>query len=126
MKFDTETVARLQNASKQIMKSDNVRVLCFDPKFYSFSDVLRKNPQLKGFSSDFYIEDETLFYVSKVKSSYVDENGVMYINFSNLKFVLSALFDFFVCNDKGLPMDQSLAGLINVLSGGENGQETSH
>ena len=125
MKFDTEAVSVLQNEVKNPTYSHTIKILYFDPDCFCVEKVLKENPHFRGFTSEKFIKGETTFVVSNVHQASVSEEGIMYLRFEDLKFVLSALFDFFVSNDKGIPMDMSLDGLIRILSGDYNARSSN-
>ena len=125
MKFDTEAVSVLQNEVKNPTYSHTIKILYFDPDYLCVEKVLKENPHLKGFTSKEFIEGETTFVISDVPQANVSKEGIMYLGFEDLKFVLSALFDFFVSNDKGAPMNMSLEGLIRILSGDHDARSSN-
>ncbi len=118
MKLDQETIGQLQAAIKdpQVI-NETVQILYFDPEFFDLDTELKQHPTIRGFTSREFKKDETMFIVTETSKCQVDSRGIMRLPYCQLRFVLCALFDFFVCNDRGLPMNKSLNSLIEVLSG---------
>jgi len=123
MQFDSHTISSLQSAVKSPTHGNAVKILYFDPQYHCVESVLKVNPDLRGFTSEQYLEEETVFVISKVENPYVNKKGIMHINWEDLSLILSAMFDFFVCTDKGVPLHQSLEDLIKILSGDCHGRK---
>lgn len=82
-------------------------------------------PELKPFFSDQFLKDETVFSVNGSKKPFVDEDGVIHVDMTFFRFMVSAMNEFFRSYQQGVELKFAFTGLMDLLSGGMYGRQYS-